>query len=256
MNIQWDAETYTKKFSFVPAYGSALMELIENTGKGERPLSVLDLGCGSGRLTRELAEHGYAVRGMDASAELLDIARRTYPEIPFSLGDATDFSLEEPCDVVFSNAVFHWIDKEKQEDMLSCVHDALVPGGQLVFEMGGHGNNALIHGALREEFERRGFSYTMPFYFPTIGEYAPLLEQAGFLVRTALLFDRPTKLSGPDGMADWIRMFVKTPFTGVPAEVREEIIAGAVETLRPQLVQDGIWMADYVRLRVRAVRAD
>ena len=54
MNIQWDAAKYTRDFSFVPQYGSALLDLIE----GES-LSVLDLGCGNGALTRELAARGH-----------------------------------------------------------------------------------------------------------------------------------------------------------------------------------------------------
>lgn len=80
--------------------------------------------------------------------------------------------------------------------MLSCVLRALKPEGQFVFEMGGKGNNALIHGSLCRTFERRGLIYRFPFYFPAIGEYASLMEDAGFLVRTALLFDRKTKLMG------------------------------------------------------------
>ena len=66
MNIQWDAEKYTNDFSFVHQYGSSLLDLID----GEN-LSVLDLGCGSGALTKELAERGYDAEGIDASAELL-----------------------------------------------------------------------------------------------------------------------------------------------------------------------------------------
>ena len=70
MNIQWDAEKYTNDFSFVHQYGSSLLDLID----GEN-LSVLDLGCGSGALTKELAERGYDAEGIDASAELLQAAR-------------------------------------------------------------------------------------------------------------------------------------------------------------------------------------
>ena len=60
--------------------------------------------------------------------------------------------------------------------------------------------------------------YKMPFYFPTIGQYAGLLEQAGFKVLCMSLFDRMTALKGSNGMEDWIRMFIKQPFEGVPEE--------------------------------------
>ena len=56
-------------------------------------------------------------------------------------GDAADFTLSEPVDVVFSNAVFHWIDREKQQDILKCIYNVLRKNGQFVFEFGGHGNN-------------------------------------------------------------------------------------------------------------------
>lgn len=250
MNISWDADKYSSDFSFVHRYGSGVLELID----GGAGMSALDLGCGNGALTKALCERGFAAKGLDASEELLALARRDYPEIAFLRGDATDFALPEPVDVVFSNAVFHWIDREKQPDLLRCVHDALKPGGQFVFEFGGYGNNAKIHAALAAAFAERGRRYEMPFYFPTVGEYAALLERAGFLVRFAALFDRPTELKGPEGLRDWIHMFVKRPFEDVPEREREEIIADAVDALRDALFTGGKWYADYVRLRMKAER--
>lgn len=251
MNIQWDGERYIKAFSFVPAYGSSVMELIDFAGAD----SAIDLGCGNGALTKKLQEKGLSVIGIDASCELLAIARKHYPEIPFIQADATAFSVEKPVDVVFSNAVFHWIEAEKQPKMLSCVFRALRPGGQFVFEFGGHGNNALIHAALEETFRAHGYSYRMPFYFPSIGAYARLVEQAGFLVKSAILFDRPTQLNGADGLRDWIKMFIQTPFQSIPDPAEQEkIIRHAVESLKSTLCRDGVWYADYVRLRMKAVK--
>lgn len=246
MNIKWDAKGYTDNFSFVHQYGGALLELVDGDG------TVLDLGCGNGALTKKLAERGMKAIGMDASAELLEIARQNYPELSFIFGDATDLTLPEPVDVVFSNAVFHWIDAAKQEAMLNCVYRALKPGGQFVFEFGGKGNNAMIHAALAKAFAKRGLDYAVPFYFPSIGEYAPMLERAGFRVEFARLFDRPTELKGEGGLADWIRMFVKVPFEGI--EEKNEIIREAVESLRGELYHGGKWYADYVRIRMKAVK--
>lgn len=249
MNIKWDGEKYTKSFAFVHRYGNSLIDMID----GEK-LSVLDLGCGNGALTKELCNKGYDAVGMDASSELLDIARRNYPELTFIYGDAVSFETDKKYDVVFSNAVFHWIDKEKQPYMLSNVYKALKSGGQFIFEMGGYGNNVLIHGALKNEFEKNGKSYVMPFYFPTIGEYAALLENAGFLVRNAVLFDRMTELEGENGLHDWIRMFVKKPFEGIAGDMEESIINSAVAVLKNKLCKNGKWYSDYVRLRCKAVK--
>lgn len=251
MNIKWDAEKYTADFSFVHQYGNSVLELID-AGQGS---SVLDLGCGNGALTKALQEKGYLAKGLDASKELLAIAREKYPDIEFMQGDAAGFTLSEPVDVVFSNAVFHWIDRERQRDMLECVYNALKKDGQFVFEFGGYGNTQRIHSALSTIFLEYGYRYEMPCYFPTIGEYAALLEDAGFRVRYAVLFDRPTELKGQDGLKDWIKMFLKMPFSVVAEEhEKEAIMDKAAEALRSDLYIDGKWYADYVRIRMKAVR--
>ena len=250
MNIKWDAQTYTDHFSFVHEYGEDVIKLIEQ----HDALSVLDLGCGNGALTKKISDLGMNVIGMDASEELLKVARENYPDLTFIKGDATNFELAENVDVVLSNAVFHWIHQEKQMQMLKCVYKAMKDGGQFVFEFGGSGNNIQIHNALEQEFRARGKVYHMPFYFPTIGEYTTLLEKVGFKVKYAILFDRMTKLNGEDGLADWIKMFVKIPFEGMNREERETIINQAVLSLKGKLYHNGIWYADYVRIRGKAIK--
>lgn len=250
MNIEWNAKKYTDDFSFVHEYGNDLVQLIDI---GENS-AALDLGCGNGALSRRLSDMGMDVIGMDASAELLDIARANYPELKFVQADATDFRLSEQVDVVFSNAVFHWIEQEKQKKMLTCVYDVLKENGQFVFEFGGFGNNVLIHKALSEEFLRQGLVYQMPFYFPTIGEYSSLLEAVGFKVQYAILFDRMTKLKGENGLADWMRMFVKTPFKRISDGEQKRIIDNTVNNLEDKLFHEGSWYADYVRIRFKAIK--
>lgn len=252
MGMKWDSRGYDEGFSFVSRYGEALLDLV-GAGPGA---SCLDLGCGTGTLAGKLAARGLSVVGMDSSPEQLARARETHPDIEFVLADATDFSLDEPVDVVFSNAVLHWIDRDDQPRALACVARALRPGGELVFEMGGAGNNALTHRALAEAFARHGLPYEVPFYFPTIGEYASLLEGAGLTPTFATLFERPTPLAGgADGMARWIRMFPRRPFVGVPDELASRIVDEAVEALEPELMRDdGTWVSDYVRLRMRCIR--
>ena len=250
MNITWNADKYTADFSFVHQYGNGVIDLIDS----DKVQTVLDLGCGNGALSKALSDKGFSVTGIDASEELLNIAGKNYPDIQFFKEDATNFELNQPVDAVFSNAVFHWIDREKQPDMLKCVYNALNESGQFVFELGGYGNNKLIHNELDKIFSEYGYSYKMPFYFPTIGEYSALLEKAGFEVRYAVLFDRPTELKGSNGLKDWINMFIKTPFTNVDDNNRDVIINKAVENLYDTLYKNGIWYSDYVRLRMKAVK--
>ena len=250
MNQHWNSKQYTENFSFVHQYGNDVADLIEMTDVS----SILDLGCGNGALSGRFAGQGLSVTGLDASEEMLMIARSSHPDITFIHGDATSFRLEQPVDVVFSNAVFHWIDKNRQRHMMECVHKALYDNGQFVFEMGGYGNNCRIHEALEKAFARYDLVYRMPFFFPTIGEYSVLLEESGFRITHAFLFDRPTVLHGGNGLSDWIHMFINKPFEGVPDSTKEEVIEMAVSELKPVLYQDDHWYADYVRLRMRAIK--
>lgn len=249
MNQNWNAEGYSSGFSFVYKYGEDVLNLLQGEIK-----SVLDLGCGTGILTNALAERGYDVLGLDASGEMLTKARESYPSLRFIQADAADFELEAPVDAVFSNACLHWIDSSRQQMMMKCVNRALKPGGQFVFEMGGYRCGGMIHDKLAEIFAQHGREYVMPFYFPKIGEYAGLLDDAGLTVKYAVLFDRPTKLSGDNGLADWIRMFVNRPFEGIAEDEHEEIIRETVEGLMDRLCDGGVWYADYTRLRMRAVK--
>ena len=250
MNIIWNADKYAKDFSFVHQYGNGVLELIDT----DNAKTAIDLGCGNGVLSGKLRDMGLDVIGIDSSPEQLAIARRDFPDINFIEADAISFEVNKPVDVIFSNAVFHWIDKDKQSNMLHSIHASLAKGGQLVFEMGGYGNNMLIHRELSKAFNRRGLKYRIPFYFPTIGEYAAMIEKEGMLVTYAILFDRPTALNGDEGMNDWIRMFIRTPFKDVDKETENEIINETAENLRNDLFKNGTWYSDYVRLRMKAIK--
>lgn len=88
-----------------------------------------------------------------------------------------------------------------------------------------------------------------------MGDYAPLVEQAGFTVRYAALFDRMTELVGENGLEEWIRMFLQIPFSVIKDSAEaDEIIAEAVDELKSELYINGKWYADYMRIRMRAVK--
>ena len=213
---------------------------------------VLDLGCGNGALSKKLQEHGFLVQGMDASEDMLAVARQHYPDIRFEKGDATQFTLRPPADVIFSNAVFHWIDEEKQDALAAHIADALKPGGSLVCEFGGKNCAESVHVMLEQCFAERGLHYARFNYFPTIAEYTAVLERNGLRPDYAALFDRPTPQSPGKTVVDWMEMFVREPFGGMDEKLKAEILKEAERKLRPALCKDGIWIIDYVRIRIRA----
>lgn len=252
MNITWDEEEYENNFSFVHQYGQDVLNLLD-VPQGS---TVLDLGCGNGALTQALADAGYQAFGLDDSAEMVAGAREAHPTLEFIQANAIDFKLDQPVDAIFSNAVLHWIDKEDQPALLSSVYRALKPGSEFVFECGGFGNAQIVHDALEEAFVKRGLVYSVAKYFPSVGEYATMLEAAGFKVVFAALFDRFTPLVGESGLTDWIALFQPNSFEGMSEQEKDTLIQEAVESTRTELYVDGTWHVDYVRLRMKALKPE
>ena len=248
----WNTNLYEQQHAFVWQYGESLLKLLAPK-VGER---ILDLGCGTGQSTEKIAESGAFVYGIDSSLSMISTANVNYPHINFSVADARSFQVEEPLDAVFSNAVLHWI---KQPDAaIDCVAKALKPGGRFVAEFGGKGNVGAIVRALLSVLSEIGCEEPEalnPWYFPSIGEYAGLLEKQGFDVGYAVLFDRPTRLEGGSaGMVNWIEMFAGGFLSGLSDDVRSQVINAVAKRLRSALYRDGNWSADYRRIRVVAIK--
>jgi len=243
----WDAERYEGKHSYVWQFGAGLLDVLAPR-EGER---ILDIGCGTGQLTAEIASRGAQVVGLDSSTNMLGQARQNYPGQKFVLADATSFRFPEPFDAVFSNAALHWV--KNAEAAVGSIALALRPGGRFVAEFGGKGNIASIMSALSDVFGAEA-DERCPWLFPSIGEYASVLERNRLEVREASLFYRPTPVDGEDGMENWLRMFCGRYFEGLGAESTQEKIRELVAILRPDRYRDGVWTLDYRRLRVAAVR--
>ncbi|HEY7065298.1 MAG TPA: methyltransferase domain-containing protein [Chloroflexota bacterium] len=248
----WDAEAYDRTAGIVTRLGGDVLDLLA-PGPGMR---VLDLGCGTGHLTAQIAAAGADVLGLDAAPSMIERARALYPHLRFEVARAEDFTLDAPVDAVFSNAALHWM--RPPEAVVARVARALVPGGRFVAEMGGQGNVATVIAALRQALAEEGVlpaAQPDPWYFPGIAEYATLLERVGFEPTLMHLFDRPTPLDDcPGGAADWVRLFGGAFLDAVPPERRDASAARVADLVRPALYREGHWIADYRRLRFVAVR--
>ena len=151
MNIKWDSNNSKNNFSFVPKYGEDVMNLITKP-KGS---FVIDLGCGNGTLTKKLNDLGYDTIGVDASIDMIELAKKTYRDLNFIISDALSFKLEKNADVVFFFFFFHWIDKCNQDKLIKNIYDNLNYDGELVCEFGCFGCAEKIHSSLEIEFEKR-----------------------------------------------------------------------------------------------------
>src|SRR4051812_33229391 len=248
----WDSQLYDESFNIITRLGAGVLELLAPQ-PGER---IVDLGCGTGDLTAQIADAGAEVIGLDASEAMIVRAMERYPQLRFEVARGQDFVLETPVDAVFSSAALHWM--SPPEDVVASVFHALVPGGRFVAEMGGKGNIVTIIAAIKQALEEEGIPWERvhnPWYFPSIGEYASLLEQIGFEVAQMHLFDRPTPLDDcPNGIADWVRMFGGDFLAVVPTERQATVQDRVSELTRPKLFRDGRWVGDYRRLRFKAIK--
>ena len=245
----WNPDRYATHARFVSDLGAPVVELLDPR-PGER---VLDVGCGDGALTEKLIEAGCRVVAIDASQEQVRAARGR--GLDARVGDVTALDFEGEFDAAFSNAVLHWI--RDPDAALAAIHRALVPGGRLVAELGGHGCVASIRAAFGEVLARRGIKAERlnPWYFPTAEEYGERLAANRFDVDSIRLFPRPTPL--PSDVTDWLETFAQPYLAGVPLGDRTAVLREMREQLDPVLrTRDGGWVADYVRLRFAATRRD
>ena len=248
----WDAKLYDEKHSFVYDYGKSLVELL-NPKDDEL---ILDLGCGTGQLTANLAERAKEATGIDLSPEMIENAMVNYPSVDFQIQDAANFHFDKKFDSIFSNATLHWVTNYKSA--IRCMFANLKKGGKIVLEFGGKGNVQSIVATLRKSLRNRGYkcqSELQLWYFPSIGEYSSELESVGFEVTFAQLYERPTELADEaTGIKDWISMFCKPFFKDVLENDCEEIKSEVQQNLKPLLFQNGKWYADYKRIRVIAFK--
>lgn len=249
----WNANAYDQQHAFVWQHGAGVLEWLQPQ-PSER---VLDVGCGTAQLTAQIAAQGSHVVGVDASPEMIAHAKISFPALDLRLGDARDFSFDEPFDAVFSNATLHWISASDTPRVLHCVARTLKPNGRFAFEMGGRGNISALESALQSALRDVGREdVPVGNYFPTLAEYATMLEAAGLFARRAELFSRPTPLqNGEHGLRDWYTQFRAYALNDLSVEGREQVFQTCENALRATLWNGEHWTADYVRLRMLAVKS-
>jgi len=245
MSQTWDPLLYARAARFVSDFGEPLVAMLAPK-PGER---VLDLGCGDGALTAKLVAMGVSVVGVDASPAMVEAARQRGIDARLMRGEELTF--EREFDAVFSNAAVHWMKPPAR--VAHGIRRALRPGGRMIVELGGAGNNATLDHELYPLLRERGLdgAALSPWYFPTADEYRALLERTGFIVDLAELFPRPTRL--PGDITEWFDSFCGAFLAAIPEAERQPFKAELAHRLAPKLrSHEGKWTMDYVRLRVAA----
>jgi trans-aconitate methyltransferase len=242
----WSAATYDEHARFVSDLAEEILFWL-NARPGER---ILDLGCGDGVLTAQLQAKGCRMIGVDASRDM--VATALARGVDARLVDGQELPFANEFDAVFSNAALHWMSDAAR--VVDGIWRALKPHGRFVAELGGHGNVAAIVTAMRAVAQRRGGDAELagPWFFPSTEVYREILEAKGFNVSRIGLYPRPTLLR--TGMKAWLKLFRK-PFFEQFGDAIDEVLEETEALLKPSLKDaHGNWTADYVRLRVEAVK--
>jgi trans-aconitate methyltransferase len=258
--VKWDAEDYGRSSSAQQAWARELIAKLRLQGSE----AVLDIGCGDGKVTAEIAAlvpNGRVV-GIDNSPEMVRSAARNFGgesahNLLFLLRDAGELDFAEEFDVVFSNATLHWV--IDHEPVLRGICRALRPGGRILLQMGGRDNAAEILALMDGLPADPKWQSYFPEPVSAYGFYGPE-EYAGWLIAAGLtpvrleLLAKDMAQPGKEGLASWVRT-TWLPYTQcVPEELRGDFISDVVE----RYVQshppdsDGLLHVQMVRLEVEA----
>jgi trans-aconitate methyltransferase len=247
-NQNWNPGAYEKHADFVPVLGKPVIELLAPK-IGEK---ILDLGCGNGSLTKELADAGFDVIGVDASQEMVEAARAKGVHAMVENAEHLDF--HEEFDAVMSNAALHWM--SDQYGVVRGVWNALKPGGRFAAECGGEGCVRIIREGMKIALIKRNIDYKArnPWKYPELGPFQDILENQGFKVTYIARLDRPTPL--PNGLRGWLEVFSESHTKGFSDAEKEKFYGEVEDYCRPFLYDEktGVWVADYVRLRFLALK--
>jgi trans-aconitate 2-methyltransferase len=235
MSREWDAPAYERNSAPIAAMGTDVLERLPLRGDE----TVVDAGCGTGRVTEQLAArlpHGHVI-AVDGSLAMVELARRRLPGATVIHSDLLELELPERVDAVFSTATFHWIlDHERLFERLRAL---LRPGGRLVAQCGGEGNIA----AIREAIERVRPGMPDPWNFASPEQTEERLRAAGF---SAARCGRQVIPVTPDDPREYFKTLVLgSHLDHLPAGEHDAFTDAVLAELEQPAV-------DYVRLNIDA----
>jgi trans-aconitate 2-methyltransferase len=243
---KWDGQSYDRISGPMEALG---LEVLGRLGlSGEE--TVLDGGCGSGRITQALIERlpRGRVIALDASASMVSAAReRLGAQADIRLGDLLELELDEPVDAVFSTATFHWF--SDHERLFRRLRAALRPGGRLVAQCGGEGNITRLRGRAAEVLARAPYAehfadFQPPWNYAGAQETRERLLAAGFTAAECWLQPAPKQ---PEHLREFLSTIVLGPHVQhLPEDLREPFMDKVLAALGEPVV------VDYVRLNIDA----
>lgn len=233
--MKWNAAEYAANSSVQQSWARELIAKLKLRGDEH----ILDVGCGDGKVTAELAQalpRG-SVTGLDASPQMIEFAKKLFPateysNLRFRVMDARKLKFERQCDLIFSNAALHWVDDH--EAILRGASNILKPDGRLMISCGGKGNAHDVFLAIRpvmrlkrwREFFR---GMPLPYFFYPPSSYEKWLPKHGFKINSLQLAPKDTAYEEAEGFSTWLRTTWLPFVQRVPENQREEFIAAVTQ---------------------------
>jgi len=243
----WDAESYQRVSVPHEEWARSVLDRLPLAGDE----TVLDAGCGSGRVTGLLIERLETGRvvAVDGSPSMIESVREVLrPEDEALVADLTELSLREPVDAVFSSAVFHWV--LDHDSLFERLHAALAKGGRIAAQCGGAGNIARLRAncdemASREPYAQYFEGFSEPWNYAGAGETEARLRAAGFAEARCWL--QPWTILPPEP-AEFLRTVCLGPQVdrlpdGLRGRYVDDVLAAESQPLK----------LEYVRLNIEAV---
>jgi trans-aconitate 2-methyltransferase len=228
------------------ALGQAVLDRLPLAGDE----TVLDAGCGSGRITEALIERlpRGRVIAMDMSESMVAAARERLGQgADIRRVDLLELALDEPVDAILSTATFHWIADHGL--LFARLHAALRPGGRLVAQCGGEGNITGLRGRAarvlaREPYAKHFGDFQPPWNYASVADTKTRLRAAGFAAAECWLKDAPTQ---PEHPREFLSTIVLGPHVQhLPEPLREPFMDDVMAELDEPVI------VDYVRLNIDA----
>lgn len=253
----WDAEAYRRISRPQQQWGEAILSQIALTGDE----TAIDAGCGTGTLTRRLAEalpRGRVI-ALDVSPAMLAVARRELadlaPRVDVREADLSRLTIDGEADLIFSAATFHWV--LDQDALYRNLYRALKPGGRLHAQCGGTGNlqRLLTRASVLIESRWAGAvsGWRYPVYFAGVDETLARLEAAGFADGQVTLVEAATPFDGADAFREFVEKVVIAPvLQRLPSDAARRALLDHLVTLAADDPMP--YTLDYVRLNIQATR--
>jgi trans-aconitate methyltransferase len=226
----WNARDYSQNSSAQQKWAHELIDKLHLRGDEH----VLDIGCGDGKVTAELARRvpGGVVVGIDNSRDMVWFARETFPEsthanLFFLHCDAAAMQFQDQFDVIFSNAALHWIVNHRP--VLQGISRALKPKGRILLQMGGRGNAAGVLGVVNGVASAPKWSkffqdFRFPYGFHGPEDYCDWLAESGLAPQRIELIPKDMIHASIDKFSGWFRTTWMPWIQSVPEDRREEFI--------------------------------